>query len=683
MSTGPILERIDEFDKRLDGMRSELNELRHDLEAAHATSSQPVADGLEGALATAPASPIDPHVEDTPLPPEPVEPIVPARSDPAARLYEPAFTRPSFSFPDLFGARTLAWAGGLVTLLGVIFLFVLAADRGWIGAEERLALGGLLSIGLASSAMYIKRRYGSLVAALSAMGVGLAAGYVTLTAASATYGLLPVEIGITLASALAALAVWVAMQWRSEILAAFALGGAMVAMPLIQQGFTPLVGTFLALMFAGAAAVAISQRWRWLLITAGSVGLIEVAGVVFGVAFQGNDTSPWRALALTGAFWLLGSGAGAAYALRSTNGIPNPLSLAFILGAPWLATVSAMALLDGTALSLPVQGLALLTVAATHLTIGTFVSARVSRELGAPLWGAGLLIGTIATGQLLGGPALAIAWSGQAILMGWLAIRLRDSRLQLPAIGYATLLALYALVFEAPPSQLFEASANAGTGAISALLTAIAVTGLAFLAREWRQLARTQDGPLDEADSLGTLALVAESISHAGAMLSRVGFAVGGAFATYAASLGILALAESLGTSFSSAHIAVTALWALVLGAVALAARRDASLWPELLIGLGAVLAKVVVFDHSRLASDDWPYSFLIAGVAIAGAAVAWSVPTRGAGRLDAIGAGAMLASLGLLATGIANAIDYTGVGIDGRGFALAALAGGYLALAQ
>ena len=682
MSTGPILERIDDFDERLDGMRSELDELRRGVEAVHLTSTEPEVDRFEPAPATAPA-PIPAPVEHTPSRPEPARPSQPSESGTVAPPYEPAFTLPSFSVSDLLGARTLAWAGGLVTLLGVVFLFVLAADRGWVGAEERLALGGLLSIGLAGSGMYIKHRYGSLVAALSAMGVGLAAGYLTLTAASATYGLLPVDLGIALASALAALAVGVAMRWRSEILAAFSLGGAMVALPLIQQGFTPLVGTFLALLFAGAAAVAISQGWRWLLITAGAVGLIEVAGVVVGAAAWGSEASLWRALALAGAFWLLGSGAGVACALRATNGIPNPLSLAFILGSASLATVSTIALLDGSALSLPAQGLALLTVAATLLFTGALISVRSSRELGAPLWGAGLVISTIAAGQLLGGPALAIAWAGQAVLMGWLTIRLRDNRLQLPALVYVTLLALYALVFEAKPDQLFEASANAGTGAISALLSAVALAGLGLLARDWRRLAKNQEGPLDATGSLGTLALIAETISHASARLSRAGLVLSGAFATYAASLGILALADSIGTDFSSAHVAVTALWALVLVAVAFVARRASAFWPELVVGFGAVLAKVVIFDYTQLADDAWPFSFLIAGAAILNAAVVWSLPGRGAGRLDATGAGAMLVSLGLLAAGIANAIEYSGMGVDVRGFALLALAAGYLALAH
>ena len=689
MSAGPILERIDDFDNRLDGMRSELDQLRSAVEATQLTSVTDEAAADETAVPKEPevaSESRDEFVRRSPAagrliksgasPVEQPRPSAQLPSKPRGRSPAAAFDPSSFSVPELFGARTLAWAGGLVTLLGVVFLFVLAADRGWVGPETRLALGGLVSIGLAGSAVYLRRRYGSLVAALSAMGVGLAAGYVTLAAASATYGLLPVALGVALASGLAAFAVSIALRWRSQILAAFALSGAMVALPLIQQGFTPLVGAFLALLFAGAAAVATLRGWRWLLVAAGVVSVIEVAGVALVAALENGDTSPWRPLALAGAFWLLGSGAGVAHALRHTRATPDPFSLAFILGAASLASVSAIFLLDGEALSLPRQGIALLAVAMTQLVAGTLVSRLRSLEIGAPLWGAGLVIGAIAAGQLLDGPALAIAWCGQALLMAWLAIRL---------IAYATLLAIYALGFEATPRALFEAFDDPAGGAISALLTALALAGLGLFAREWTKLA-TPDVKAEDAPPLGTLALIAETISESGTWLARAALALGTAFATYAASLGILALAEYLEHAkfdFSAAHVVVTAVWALVLGGVALVVRRDATLGPLLVVALGALLAKAVFFDRVHPASDDWPYAFLVAGIGIAWAAVAWSLPTGERGRLDATGAGAILASVGLLSAGLTNAIGYSGPGIDWRGVALLGLAAGYLALAE
>ena len=58
---------------------------------------------------------------------------------------------------DLLGARGLAIVGGLVTLLGVTFLFVLAANRGWIGPVARVATGvyGLSTEGEAAVAAWL------------------------------------------------------------------------------------------------------------------------------------------------------------------------------------------------------------------------------------------------------------------------------------------------------------------------------------------------------------------------------------------------------------------------------------------------------------------------------------------------------------------------------------------------
>ena len=90
------------------------------------------------------------------------------------------------SLDDVLGARVLAWAGGVVTLLGVVFLFALAANRGWIGPVERVALGALASsLVFAAGVPSRRRRYGQLYAALSAVGAGIAGGYATLLAAAA------------------------------------------------------------------------------------------------------------------------------------------------------------------------------------------------------------------------------------------------------------------------------------------------------------------------------------------------------------------------------------------------------------------------------------------------------------------------------------------------------------------
>ena len=51
----------------------------------------------------------------------------------------------------LAGPTGLAVAGGVVTLLGIVFVFALAASRGWIGPAVRCSIGGGVSILLSDS----------------------------------------------------------------------------------------------------------------------------------------------------------------------------------------------------------------------------------------------------------------------------------------------------------------------------------------------------------------------------------------------------------------------------------------------------------------------------------------------------------------------------------------------------
>src|SRR5437762_4366060 len=127
-----------------------------------------------------PAPAPQPKPEAAPAP-RPTRAPAPALA-PAPRPVGPSRT-PSFdwgrtvSAADLLGAKALAFAGGVVTLLGVVFFFVLAVNRGWIGPELRVACGGIASSLVLAGGMWLHRRYGRTYPGLSAVGVGIAGGY--------------------------------------------------------------------------------------------------------------------------------------------------------------------------------------------------------------------------------------------------------------------------------------------------------------------------------------------------------------------------------------------------------------------------------------------------------------------------------------------------------------------------
>ena len=101
--------------------------------------------------------------------------------------------RPPFDWgklaEQLFAARTLAWAGGVATALGIVLLFVMAASRGWITPSMRVGLGVLVSLGLLGAALELDRRRWRSDAILAAAGVAIAGLYASLWAATSLYHL--------------------------------------------------------------------------------------------------------------------------------------------------------------------------------------------------------------------------------------------------------------------------------------------------------------------------------------------------------------------------------------------------------------------------------------------------------------------------------------------------------------
>ncbi|MGL6280148.1 MAG: DUF2339 domain-containing protein, partial [Gaiella sp.] len=171
----------------------------------------------------------------TPAPQLPAPPATTGARAPRTRV-EPVVQTPGLGTramawlrAELTGARVFAIAGGVVTLLGVLFLFVLAANRGWIGPAERVALGAATSAVLLGVGLALRLRYGRVVASLAAVGAGIAAAFTTLAAATLIYDYLPPWGAVFVAAAIASVGAAIAIAWSSEILAGLALVGAVVA----------------------------------------------------------------------------------------------------------------------------------------------------------------------------------------------------------------------------------------------------------------------------------------------------------------------------------------------------------------------------------------------------------------------------------------------------------------------
>ena len=661
---------------RLDTLQQDVDRLKRQVRALQESGVTPGAPAPEPAPATAPPPP---KAAPAPSPPQPqraparaAAPTAPTTPTPTlqplpGQKREPTFDwRNQLEAADLLGAKALAWAGGIVTLLGVVFFFVLAANRGWVGPGIRIACGTTASVLVFGTGFWLRRRFGETFSSLAAVGAGIAGAYATLLAAASIYDMVSKPVALVLAATIAAVGLTTSLYWESQTVAALGLVGAMVVPGmLVFQGGLTVVGTgFVAIVLAAAAAVAVGRRGHALLAVAGGLSALEAMGL-----FADKDFG-WSLVVLAAIFWALYLATGIAAQLEDGGGQPTSATTGFVLGSAAFAAYS-VAIVLGDRHGGRDQGIALLVAGTVYAATAVPLSLRAGgRKLSSLLYALGLTAGAVGFADILSGATLTYVWAGEAAVLAWLAARIRDARFQIASAAYLVLAAVHALAFESRPDLLVAAHRHPGSGAPTMLAIAIAAVVFAVYAR-----AETEpDG--------GLLAPIVAYWRGGGPVSFVLSLGIAAVAAAYAASLGILELAQTTwgGTerAFERGHVLVTAVWALAgcVGAVGFLRRRA---WVGVAIAygwLGLTLFKTLVFDGTQLAPDPRAAAFLAVGTALvlAGLAIHLYLP----GGLDPVGAVAIVVSLGLALSAVTTLLEGTWLGMDLDGVAVAAVALAY-----
>jgi len=592
--------------------------------------------------------------------PEPASaPAPPPRVAPAPRP-APASRSGDVNVSDLLGARTLAWAGGVVTLLGIVLLFGLAVNRGWIGPAARVGLGAFASAIVFGAGWWLQRRYGQTYSALAAVGAGIAGGYASLLAAAALYDLVPSLAALAIAAGIAAVGVATALIWSSQIVAGIGLIGAILVPVAVvfNEGRLSILGTtFVALMVAGTGVVGVARRWRALLVCAAAASLPQIAAVVV----QSSDGSG-RATALAAAFAAIYAGIGVALELRRERPGLDGFAATFVLAGAVVAGGAALLLYSGRD-----QGIALLIAAGPlGLSSAWFFSRARDRDLSALLAALALGLGAVAFADLLSGPVLAVAWSAEAAVLAWLADRTAERRFQVGAFAYLTLAATHVFAYDAPVTQFFSVSSEPARG----ILAVIAAAAAAAIAAAYARPGGSTGGVFAKLDK------TQEEV--------RIGLgSAAGVLAMYAASLGVLELAIQFGGdrlgAFQWGHVAVTGMLGLVGFAVLVAGLRNRARVLEAagLAWLSVALAKHLLYDLPQLAAMQRSYASLaVAAVGLA-VAVAYQLLKRQR-SLSVVAAVAELISAGLAVSAAIMLVGGHGIGGAGEGAALLGIAAAY-----
>jgi uncharacterized membrane protein len=607
-----------------------------------------------------------------PFPPRPASSVVhqasarksPAVSAPTPRV--PKAPRLEIDFAELFGAQAFAWAGGVVTLLGVLFFFALAVNHGWIGPTARVALGGGASVGVVLAALWLRRRFGETYASLAGAGAGIAGGYGTLAAATALYDLVSKPVALAAGAAIAAVAVAIALAWRAELVAALGVVGAIGAPALLAvQGGLTVAGTgFAAVMAVAAGVLGVRIRWTWVLVAAAVAGVPQIAVLVIEA-----HRSDFGTVAVACVFALLYLATGVAEQLARKDDTLAPLPVAFVVGSIGVCWLTADQLFG------PVQalraGTALLVAAGVFFVVTVTVWRRGQRELGTLLGAIALAAAAVGVADALSGATIAYTFAAEAVVLGVAAQRLREPRVLLGALAYIVLAGAHALAFDAPPKALFEAARHPASGAGALASVAAAAFAVGYLSRTpWRASAER-----------GVLRFVGVIVAALRAHIEELrvaAVATGCLFAANALSLLVLECCERVWpsggvvASFHRGHVVLTALWSLVgLVAVVVASRRGAATARLLAYGWLAVTAvKVAAYDWSRLVGPG----FLLAFVTLAGALLLAAFFDELLARRARLAEETLAVVLAAVGFGVASTYHLDGG--NNRGYAFLAMAG-------
>ena len=472
MGTGPttpdseLREQLRLLTVRVYELEQALQELRGAPAPAPAPAAAPVIARPAPVPAPRAAQPAQPRL---PLAPRPLPPRQVREPIQWGRLAEQVFT-----------ARTLAWAGGVATALGVVLLFVMAASRGWVTPAMRVGIGFAVSALLIGAAFELDRRKLRAHAILAAGGAGVAGLYASLFAAVSVYHLVGEVVGLAGAAAVALVAVLLAIRICQEPLAIFGIAASMLAPALVEHNVTGAGMVFAAVIAAGGIPLLLRYRWlnvvtvAWLLgiamlppllaDAASGASLAVLAGVLFVAVF----VSELYILELRGdrrrIGWL-------GWSLAVT-------SFAASLGTAFRYS-GDRDVLGGHLLS----GLVVLGVAGLYAALAAVpvLLRRRHSDLTDMLAGFSLAAVATATGLLTGGPALVCAWAAESVVMIAFGERLsRRGPRRLRALSAAAVylaLAIGRTAFIVAPDQLPRLGGGSTGGVIA--LAAVAIAGIA------------------------------------------------------------------------------------------------------------------------------------------------------------------------------------------------------------
>jgi uncharacterized membrane protein len=503
---------------------------------------------------------------------------------------------------ELLGGRLLAWVGGLAVLLGIVFLVATAIRNGWIDEPTRVVLAFVGSGALVALGLYLFTTRGRTQAALAAVASGLAGLYASDVAATRLYELVSPVVGLLCAGLVGVLGTAIAIRWRSELMGALGILGALASPILVRAETSGATLAFMAIALVAAVGVLLWQRWDWL-----AAGAFLLSAPQLAVWLEDTyDDRLSLALAVLALFWVLYVVAAIGYelrvpiaTLRSSSAMLLLANALLVAGGGWLMLREQEHENGATAW--------VIGAAVVHIVLGGFgFRQRMSREIAALVVAVGIGLSAVAVGLALDGPALVLGWSAEAAVLAWVASVTGERRAVIGTVVFLSLAGGHILLFEAEPDSLTQGVDDLAKATIALLAFAAgAFVSARLMPGDLPAIARPDVGLRPLLEGAGAVALV------------------------YLGSVAIVDLtreAETAAEPGQTPQVLLSAYWAalgfgsLLYGLL----RSDRRFRLAGFALLAAAIVKVFLFDLSTLESIYRVLSFIALGLLLLAAAYAY-----------------------------------------------------------
>jgi uncharacterized membrane protein len=310
---------------------------------------------------------------------------------------------------------------------------------------------------------WLYERHGRMQAAFATVAAGLAALFASDAATTLHYHLVSPTVGLVIAGAVGALALFAAVRWDSQEIAGIGIVGSLLAPVFVDAGTNTSSLVFMTIALVAAVGVVVQRGWAWLAVIAYVVSAPQAAS---WLAHE-HSTRLGLTLAVAAAFWLLYVAAAIGHELRRPTKSLR-LSSASLLFTNAVVTAAGGWWLIDDAGHRGGANAWLFALAGAHVALGTLVlRSRASREIA----------------MLSFGPAVVAAWSLEALVLAWAGRQTSTPERGLVAsLVIAGLAAGHVLVFEVPPTSLAYGlhSIPVAIGAVALVLLALAGIAAAY-----------------------------------------------------------------------------------------------------------------------------------------------------------------------------------------------------------